>query len=239
MRRRVCYLSPMKPTVLLFDVDGTLITSGGAGRRAIEATIAARYGDDHGCTFSFGGMTDRGIVRSALTNIGVDTVTDGLIDEVLSGYLDILRDEIARVEQGRYRAHVGVRDVLDAVTGVDGVAVGLGTGNVEAGARIKLEPVELNHYFAFGGFGCDAEPRDQLIAAGARRGADALGQAVDRCRVVIIGDTLKDVWAAHAIGAECLAVSTGGESHDNLKASAAELVVESLQDNGVLDFLRG
>jgi len=223
-------------TVLLFDVDGTLITSGGAGRRAVESTIAQRFGDDHGCTFSFGGMTDRGIFRTALTNLG-QTVTEGLIDALLAQYVDALRREVATTDRSIYHMHVGVTEVLDAVSGRDGVAVGLGTGNVEVGARIKLEPVGLNPYFDFGGYGSDAEPRADLIAAGADRGAQRLGVTRERCRVVIIGDTLRDVEAAHAIGGECLAVATGAAPSETLRASRAELVVDDLTSPEVLRFL--
>ena len=227
-----------QPTILLFDVDGTLITSGGLGRRAIESTLEARYDGQNGCSFSFAGMTDRGIVRAALQTLGRE-VTEEHIDDVLDDYIATLRQQVAQLDPASYFAHPGVAEVLTAVSDVDGVAVGLGTGNVEQGARIKLEPVGLNHYFRFGGYGCDAEPRAELIAAGARRGAAELGVPTERCRVVIIGDTLRDVAAAHAIGGECLAVATGGDTAQALAESDAELVVADLTAAAVVPFLLG
>jgi phosphoglycolate phosphatase-like HAD superfamily hydrolase len=130
----------------------------------------------------------------------------------------------------------GVLELLDALEGSRGVALGLGTGNIEAGARIKLTPARLSERFAFGGFGCDAEDRAELLEAGARRGAAALGAARARCRVVIIGDTPLDVAAAHAIGAECLAVATGNFDVDALQG--AERVVERL-DVSLTSWLAG
>lgn len=227
---------PKHATVLLFDVDGTLITGGGVGRRAIERTLEHHFGVDDGCSFSFGGMTDRGIVRAVLKNLAI-AVTEALIDEVLGTYLEILHEEVGAAEVGTYGVHPGVLSILEAVSGVDGVAVGLGTGNVEVGARTKLAPVGLNPYFDFGGFGCDAEARAELIAAGAERGAGKLNRPRHECRVVIIGDTLRDVEAAHAIGGECLAVATGAASAEVLRASETELLVDDLTDPRALPFL--
>ena len=219
---------PMRPTVLLYDVDGTLITTGGAARLALEEGIAVFLGIDvFEASFSFGGMTDRGIMRGALKQAGVDA-SESEIDDVIALYLERLPAVLSGA--ARFSLHDGVVSLLDRTRSDPGYAVGLGTGNVERGARLKLDAVGLNPYFGFGGFGCDAEPRPELILAGARRGAAALGRPLDECRVVIIGDTERDVDAAHANGFECVAVSTGGVSNERLRATASEWVVESLTE---------
>ncbi len=217
-----------RPTVLLFDIDGTLITTGGTGRKAIERAVAETVG----CPvqpfgFSFGGMVDPVIVRQGLEQLEV-TPTEALIQSALSRYVGLLEEEV-RVA-AKFGVHVGVVEVLEAVSGQEGVAVGLGTGNLEAGARIKLERVRLNPYFAFGGFGSDAASRPELIRRGAQRGADSLGVPLEVCRLVIIGDTPKDIHAAHENGGECVAVSTGGVPADELQRCSPEFLFESLAD---------
>lgn len=233
-----------RPTVLLFDIDGTLITTGGAGRRAVANAIEA-WGEERGIAFgpeawrfSFGGMTDRAIVRKGLTAAGF-APTEADIDDLLDRYLAALAAEVTRSATNAYRIHPGVHDVLDAVAGRDGVAVGLGTGNVERGARIKLEHVGLSHRFAFGGFGCDAEERPSLLRAGAARGAARLGVPIEAARVVVIGDTWRDVEAAHAIGAECVAVATGQESLESLRARGPRWAFPDLRADGLLAALLG
>ena len=117
-----------------------------------------------------------------------------------------------------------------------GMVVGLGTGNVESGARLKLAPSVLADRFDFGGFGCDAEDRAELLAIGSERGARALGVSRAECRVVIVGDTPLDVAAAQRIGAECLAVATGGHDVDELSHAGADLALETLADPRARDF---
>jgi phosphoglycolate phosphatase len=222
----------LRPTVLLFDIDGTLITTGGMGRSAIERAVAEELGRPRTkFSFPFGGMVDPVIVRQALQVLDVEP-TEALIGRVLERYLRVLAEEVAVAPI--YRVHDGVVSLLDQVSGIDGVAVGLGTGNMEAGARIKLERVALNSYFAFGGYGSDATSRPDLIQRGAQRGADRLGVPLAACRLVIIGDTLKDIHAAHENAGECVAVSTGGSSFEELKAHNPEHLFESLSDPRVL-----
>jgi phosphoglycolate phosphatase-like HAD superfamily hydrolase len=196
----------MRPTVLLFDIDGTLLDTGGAGRRAIERAFARCHGKRDACSsFSFGGMTDRAICRAGLAAIGADA-TAAAIDALLEAYLEALADELA--QSTRAKVHEGIEAALAASVRA-GCAVGLGTGNIHPGAKLKLARVGLADRFAFGGFGSDHEIRSELLRIGAERGAAHLGMGVAECRVVVIGDTPKDIAAAQAIGAECVAVATG------------------------------
>ena len=217
----------MTPIVYLFDIDGTLVTGDGAGRRALRQVFGRRYRrHDALDRVVFHGATDRAILREALLALGV-AHDEAHIDAVLAEYVAVLA---VVVDPGAYRPERGVVALLDALDGRPGLAVGLGTGNIEPGARIKLAAAGLNPYFGFGGFGSDAEDRAELLAIGALRGAARLGVPQAACRVVVIGDTIRDVAAAHAIGAFCLAVATGGNSVAELRAAGAEVVVADLED---------
>lgn len=227
----------MTPTILLFDVDGTLVTTGGAGRRAILRAVELG-GVEPRSSFSFAGMTDRAIVRRFLEEAG-EATDEERIDEVLSRYLPVLQEEVASVPSDHYRLHPGMLAALDRAAELDGVAIGLGTGNVERGARIKLDRVGVNDRFAFGGFGDDHEDRATLIGVGAQRGAKQLGTDVSRCRVVVIGDTPRDVAAAKAIGAESVAVATGTIDQAALAACQPTHLFADLTSPGALDALLG
>lgn len=231
-----------RPTVLLFDVDGTLLTTGGVGKRAIEKSLAAA-GSPATTNFSFAGMTDRAIIRQALLTVrqatDPGTVPDAAIDAVLSAYKKILPREIAAAEADSYCVHPGLPALLEHVYQRPGVACGLGTGNIEFGARAKLERVGFNHYFAFGGFGCDSELRPELIRAGAEKGATCLQQALSSCRVVVIGDTPKDIAAAKAIGAESVAVATGRFGLDALQEHQPTVAFENLAGEAALKAILG
>ncbi len=223
------------PTILLFDVDGTLITTGGAGREAILRALELG-GVDPRVRFSFAGMTDRAIVRRYLDAFGEGT-SETRIDELLASYLGILSEEVARVPAERYHLHDGMIAALDRADTLVDTAVGLGTGNVERGARIKLERVGVSHRFAFGGFGDDHEDRAELLRVGALRGARRLGVDAGGCRIVVIGDTPRDVAAAKAIGAESFAVATGTISYQDLEASEPAHLFADLAAPGALHAL--
>jgi phosphoglycolate phosphatase-like HAD superfamily hydrolase len=226
----------VRPTVLLFDIDGTLISTGGVGRRALRATFERRYGAPDALSFPFDGMTDHAIVGQGLEKLGLHT-RDEEMAATLAAYLEVLH-ELAS-EATTFRVHEGVEAALDATAGRSNIAVGLGTGNVVDGARIKLERVGLYHRFRFGGFGSDHVLRPELIRVGAERGAALLGVPRTQCRVVIIGDTPKDISAATAIGAESFAVATGSFSTEVLASHGATRVFASLAEPGVVDALLG
>lgn len=227
-----------RPTVLLFDIDGTLVTTAGVGRRAIERAFERAHGRADACSLiRFDGMTDRSITRLGLTAIGV-TPTDEAIASLLAIYLDELKAELALSTSETYRVHVGVPEALAAAR-QRGLLLGLGTGNLEEGARLKLEHVGLYHHFGFGGFGSDHELRVELIRRGAERGAQQLGLPLEACRVVVIGDTPKDVDAARGIGAESLGVGTASFTARQLLEHGATYAFDDLQSPGALAALLG
>lgn len=228
----------MTPTVLLFDIDGTLVTTGGVGRRALERAFERRFGRGDACaSFRLDGMTDRSIVRQGLAAIGQE-VTEAAIDELLARYVEVLEAEVVTADMSRYRVHAGMERALDAARD-RGHAIGLGTGNIREGARVKLSRVGLYQRFAFGGFGDDHEIRVELIRAGADRGAAHLGRPRAECRVVVVGDTPKDVAAAQGIGAQCLGVGTGSFTAAQLLDAGATWAFDDLAAPGAVDALVG
>ena len=230
----------MRPTIVLFDIDGTLVTTPGCGRRALERAFTVRYGRTGVLTgVRFDGMTDRAIVRGGLATIGEvadGPAADAAIDAVLATYVPFLEEEIAQVQ---LTLHRGAREVLDTLHGRVGVALGLGTGNIRPGARAKLAPLGVFDHFGFGGFGCDHENRPAILRIGAERGAATLGVPLPSCRIVVIGDTPRDVAGAHAIGAECVAVASARFRRDELVATGAACAVDDLADPAVVAAVLG
>jgi phosphoglycolate phosphatase-like HAD superfamily hydrolase len=223
----------VKPTVLLFDVDGTLVTTCGAGRRAVERAFELRHGTKEVLSFSFGGMTDKAIVRNGLVALGRPFASEtDLVEEMeatLAFYLEVLADEVTHT---RIRIHDGMERAMDMAEARKDVALGLGTGNIRKGAEIKLGCVGIYHRFTFGGFGDDSIDRPTLLMAGARRGAGKLGAAIEDCRIVVIGDTPKDVDGAKAIGADSIAVATGMHDLAELKQCEPTAAFATLADAG-------
>lgn len=227
----------VRPTVLLFDIDGTLITTGGAGRRSIERAFERLHRRRDACSsFSLGGMTDRAILRAGLEAIRAPAGEEE-IKALLAVYLEHLAEEIATSPE--YRIHTGIEPALEAAAAREACSLGLGTGNIREGARLKLSHVGIFDRFSFGGFGCDHELRAELIRIGAERGAEKLGAPLAECRVVVIGDTPKDIAAAKAIGAESIAVATGFFSADELVACEPTHVFPHLGAPGALRALLG
>lgn len=230
----------MKPTVLLLDVDGTLVTTCGAGRRAIERAFESRHGSKEAVAFSFGGMTDKAIVRNGLRALGRSFAREedleAEIEATLVFYLEVLADEVART---RIRIHEGMVAAMDRADSHREVALGLGTGNIRKGAQIKLDCVGIYGRFTFGGFGDDSIDRPTLLMAGARRGADKLGVPIEDCRIVVVGDTPKDVAAAKAIGADSIAVATGMHDVVELRACDPTAVFPNLADPRAMEALFG
>ena len=227
----------MTPTVLLFDVDGTLVNAGGAGKRAMAAAFGAVCQAPEAVDrLDLRGMTDSAIFRDALRAIGHPS-DDGVLSRLAESYLSLLPGEIARAEQ--YQVLPGVVGLLETLGGRPALGIGLGTGNLERGARIKLERGGIDHHFAFGGFGSDHEAREEILRIGAVRGAAYLGVPLARCRVVVIGDTPRDVAAGLGIGGEVVGVGTGGYPPPKLIELGASYGFPDLSAPGVAAALAG
>lgn len=235
-----CYAAqvPARPKIVLFDLDGTLVLTGGAGRRAMRRAFDAVCGRGDALDgVDFRGMTDRAIFRVGLGAAGYPT-GDDVSEALRARYLAFLAEEVPR--SPRYTVLPGVERIVAALHPAHTnrqLALGLGTGNFQDGARIKLRRAGLDVFFAFGGFGCDGEDRTAVIDAGVVRGAKHLGREPRGCAVWIVGDTPRDVHAAHAVGGVCLAVGTGGYSEQALRDAGAEHFVPDLRDQRALDLL--
>jgi phosphoglycolate phosphatase len=229
----------MRPekTVLLFDIDGTLLLTGGAGRRAFARAFSDLTGRTDACEgFSFAGMTDRAIARRGLENVA-HAVDEDTIAQLFEYYLRALADELSRTPS--YTIMPGVEALLAELATHEGLAIGLGTGNLRRGAEAKLRHGGLWEHFAFGGFGCDHEDRAELLRRGVERGAGVLGVTPSACRVIVIGDTVRDIDAARAIGAACIAVETGCVRAETLRAHGATAVFCDLSNPDALAHLLG
>jgi phosphoglycolate phosphatase len=232
---------PLPFAAYLFDIDGTLVSAGGAGRRAFERAVADRCGPPNGALegLRLDGLTDRLIVRRSLELLG-RPFDDAFCDDLLARYVEHLRAEI---HGPGYAVLPGVVDALEALRG-RGALLGLCTGNVEAGARLKLGRGGLDAYFDWGasavfGFAHDGEEREKLVHAALRRAAARLGRPVAAREALVIGDTPHDVAAAHHAGCPVLGVATGRYGEAELRACGADHVVPDLAHAGALGILLG
>lgn len=206
--------------LFLFDIDGTLLTGDGVGRRAMDDALFQVTGHARATTgIAFGGATDRGIVRLALQAL---REPEQRIDEVLAAYAALMVRDVA------FRALSGAPEVVRAMA-AHGL-VGLGTGNIESAAHHKVTAAGMGGLFGYGGYGSDAEVRSELLAVGALRGAALAGRTREQCEVIVIGDTPRDIEAARAIGARVVAVATGGVSLEALAEHQPDALLASLAD---------
>ncbi len=230
MKTPACYIRSMQRIIALFDIDGTLLRAGGAGRRAVELALSEVLDElDEEVSLhavEFAGRTDPWIVRAALMQYGV-AADDDLIHDVLRRYVAHLPGELQRASA--FEVLPGVLSLLSELSDRDDVVLGLGTGNTEPAAYAKLARGGLDSFFAFGGFGSDHADRPELLRTALRRGLARTGAKMGDARVVVIGDTPHDVAAAEAIGAHCVAVSTGGYEASTLQAAGAPVVVSDLR----------
>lgn len=223
----------------LFDIDGTLVDTAGAGRDAIEIALIEVFGTAGPIDeLSFAGLTDPFIARTLMRHAGFSDsqIDEGLSDlwSAYSGWLEgILVDRRAQAH-----VHPGVHDLLSALEGL-GTAIGLVTGNIASGARHKLEACGIEGRFPFGSFGSDAENRDELPPIAMRRATEATGREFEDDRTWIIGDTPRDIGCARAAGVRVLAVATGSFTRAELEEAGADVALETLADTElVLSVLR-
>jgi phosphoglycolate phosphatase len=215
--------------LVLFDIDGTLLSAGGAGRRAIHRALRDVFGSVGPDDYWFDGKTDRQIVRDLMRSDGhVDASIDARMDAVLSRYLACLGDEL-RDPSHPPRLHAGVLDLLDALDDRADIVLGLLTGNLEIGARTKLAAAGLDpSRFVVGAFGSDHESRPQLPAVAQQRARDRLGLELPGAAIVVIGDTPADIACGQGIGARSIGVATGRYTVEELGACGAGAVFEDL-----------
>lgn len=201
---------------LLWDIDGTLINSGGAGSRALRRACHDLHGiPDAESMVRLDGMTDRAIVREILRkHFNRTEIALAEIDAVLQQYLAYLREEVPRSES--YLILPGIMPILQNLIQRDDFILLLATGNLREGAAIKLERGKLNVYFRDGGFGSDSENRPELVQAAHQRAEKLAGRKIAPDDVFVIGDTHHDINAGKALGLRTVAVATGSYSEAHL-----------------------
>ena len=221
--------------VALFDIDSTLLRTDGAGRAAFAETFRAEFdiepiqGD-----VSYAGRSDRAIVQEVLSRHGIDDLPD-IWHRFRRSYLPRLERTLAAHRGGLLP---GVLQLLRMMRERSDIAMGLLTGNVADGARLKLEHYGIDAYFDFGGFG-DVHPNRNDIAADALRAANAFlrtrhGVDVEPRRTTVIGDTPADVRCARSIAAKAIAVATGESSLSELAATAPDRALPDLTDHDAI-----
>lgn len=215
-----------RPQAILFDIDGLLITTGGAGTRSWRWAFDELYGipADIGM-FTEAGMTDPVIGRLTFTGVIGHEPSPEELAKVISHYLMRLPDEVAA--SSGYKVLDGVDELLPRLSKA-GFLLGITTGTVEAAAHIKLARANLNRFFSFGGYGSDSADRGELTRKAIERAGEILGTALGSHSVLVLGDTPKDISAAHAAGAIGIGVASGHYSKAELGAAGADYVLGSL-----------
>ena len=217
--------------LVLFDIDGTILLTDGAGKRAIHRALTEVFGstgpDDH----PFGGKTDPQIVRELMRIEGhEDPHIDRHIPDVLGRYVAYLHQELAAGAES-VRTMPGIHELLDVLEDREDVLLGLLTGNLVDGARAKLDAAGIDiTRFRVGAYGSDHEMRGELAAVAQRRAREDLGVEVPGHDVVIIGDTPADLQCGRSIGARAIGVATGHYSAEDLAAYDAAAIFEDLSD---------
>ena len=212
--------------LVLFDVDGTLIRTGGAGVTAFARAFAAEFGMADGThLLKFGGRTDLSLVRELFSHRQIEPSPKNF-ERFFAAYLFWLEKLMRECAGG---ACPGVPEFYGALAGrAEPPLQGLLTGNIRRGAQIKLQRYQLWDLFPFGAFGDDHEDRDQIAAIARRRGGERLGRPLHGGEVLVIGDTPLDIRCARAIGAKALAVATGSFSVPQLQEHHPDWAVEDL-----------
>ncbi len=200
---------------LLFDIDATLLKTGWAGFRALNRVFGRLYGvSDATQGIRPAGKTDPLIIREMFEKSLPDLDPDPEIPRVIDLYLEYLAEEV-EVSPG-FEVMPGVPQLLEALSGIPSLVLGLATGNLEQGAYIKLRRAGLGSYFSFGGFGSDSENRTEVVLAAIRRAKEHLKGEVSADSVYVIGDTPLDILHGREAGARTVAVATGGSDMEEL-----------------------
>jgi len=217
--------------LVLFDIDGTLLNSGGVGRASMQRALAEVFGSAGNPSYRYDGKTDKQIVRDTMRLEGhSDEHIDSRMETLIGLYLDGLR---TGVKSGKFHVRPldGVVELLDALEARKDVVLGLLTGNVEPGARVKLSAAGIDpDRFRINAFGSDHELRPQLPAIAQRRASETLGLDIAGERLIVIGDTPADIDCGRSLGAKAIGIASGHYSVEQLEAHDAYAVFPSLKN---------
>lgn len=213
--------------LFLFDIDGTLIDSGGAGTRSLDLAFRELFSVENAFYgIGMAGRTDLQIMREVLTRQCI--FSDENLEALINQYLAYLMEEI---NNDKKHVKPGIHELLDSLATIKDVKVGLLTGNLEQGARIKLGSFGMNRYFETGAFGGDDEDRDRLLPFAIKRFEELYTAKIGFHECVVIGDTPRDVHCAKPYGAKSVGVATGHYSADALRKAGADYVYEDLSNH--------
>jgi len=212
---------------VLFDIDGTLLVTGGAGAVAWQRAFREMHGieaniDEH----TQAGMTDPEIAAIVFREVIGREGTPAERAEAIAGYLSQLQRAVE--ESQGYRVMPGIEQLLPRLA-ESGVLLGIVTGNIEAAAQIKLARGDLNRYFTFGGYGSDSSQRTELTRKAIDRGGEVRGKALDPATTIAVGDTPRDVVAGHGAGIKVVGVATGNYSVDELEEAEADWAIADVR----------
>jgi phosphoglycolate phosphatase len=214
---------------VLFDIDGTLLVTGGAGAVAWQRAFRELHGvevdiEEH----THAGMTDPEITEIVFREVIGRDGTDAERAEAISGYLSHLA---GAVEESRgYLVMPGIEELLPRLA-EQGVLLGIVTGNIESAAHVKLARADLNRFFAFGGYGSDSRDRTELTERAIERGGEVAGHPLDRATTIAVGDTPRDVKAGHGAGIRVAGVATGAYGVEQLREAGADWALARVEDD--------
>jgi phosphoglycolate phosphatase-like HAD superfamily hydrolase len=211
---------------VLFDIDGTLLVTGGAGAVAWQRTFRELYGvdaniDEH----TRAGMTDPEIAEIVFRDVIGRDGTEAERAEAIAAYLGHLDDAVK--ESSGFRVMPGIEELLPRLAG-QGVLLGIVTGNIESAAHTKLARGDLNRFFAFGGYGSDARDRTEVTRTALGRGGEVAGRPLEEAETIAVGDTPRDVSAGHGAGIRVVGVATGNYTVQQLVEAGAEWAIEDV-----------
>jgi phosphoglycolate phosphatase len=211
---------------VLFDIDGTLISTGGASDRAWKRAFKELHDADVDVPAVTGkGVPDPEVGRQVFRAVLKREPADEEMASLMAKRLDYLPDEVEK--SPGYVVKEGVPELLERLT-ADGILLGLTTGNVEGAARIKLSRGDLNRFFSFGGYGSDSPDRTELTRKALERGGEVAGHSLDLARCFSCGDTPRDIEAGHGAGLRVVGVATGEYTVEELLEAGADAAVENL-----------
>jgi phosphoglycolate phosphatase len=225
--------------LVLFDIDGTLLSAGGVSSRAMVEALEGAFGTAGAAhEYDYSGKTDPQIVRDLMRGAGIaEERIDAGLGAVLAAYR--ARLEVC-LRPEHVRAKPGVDAVVGALAGDPRVTLALLTGNIEPCARAKLAPLGLNRHFPFGAYGSDHEDRYRLPAVAVARARDHTGTAFSGGEVVIVGDSIHDVLCGQSLGVRAVAVATGRTSRARLELEKPHAILDDMSDTqSALDQILG
>jgi phosphoglycolate phosphatase-like HAD superfamily hydrolase len=213
---------------VLFDIDGTLLITGGAGAASWRLAFDELYGIAANIgQFTDTGMTDPDVGRKTFEAVLHRPPQRKEFARLLERRLHYLHQTVQ--ESGEYRVLPGVEELLPRLID-DGYLLGLVTGNVEAAAHVKLHRAELNRFFSFGGYGSDSSERAEITRTALKRASLVYGEPLTPAQAIAVGDTPRDVEGAHAAGIACIGVGSHHFNVEQLREAGADYAIGSLQE---------